>query len=79
MNLTMLIKMVFVTAIFLLLVLMGVHNRALVDFNLPPLLSPVVQKPAALMYFAFFAVGLITGAVLSAGRSKSPQKPDKAP
>ena len=79
MNLTMLIKMVFVTAVFLLLVLMGVHNRALVDFNLPPLLSPVLQKPAALMYFAFFAVGLITGAVLSAGRSKSPQKPDKAP
>jgi len=79
MNLTMLIKMVFVTAIFLLLVLMGVHNRALVDFNLPPLMSQVVQQPAALMYFAFFAVGLLTGAVLSAGRSKQAQKPDKAP
>ena len=79
MNLVMLIKMLFVTAIFLLLVLMGVHNRALVDFNLPPLMNQVIQQPAALMYFMFFAVGLLTGAVLSVGRSKSPQKPDKAP
>ena len=79
MNLTMLIKMVFVTAIFLLLVLMGVHNRALIDFNLPPLMSPIVQKPAALMYFAFFAVGLITGAVLGVGKPKQSDKPNKAP
>jgi len=79
MNVTMLIKMVFVTAIFLLLVLMGVHNRALVDFNLPPLVTQGIQQPAALMYFAFFAVGLVTGAVLNTGRSKQSEKPNKAP
>ena len=79
MNVTMLIKMVFVTAIFLLLVLMGVHNRALVDFNLPPLVSQGIQQPAALMYFAFFAVGLVTGAVLNTGRSKQSEKPNKLP
>jgi len=79
MNVTMLIKMVFVTAIFLLLVLMGVHNRALVDFNLPPLVGQVIQQPAALMYFAFFAVGLITGAVLSVGKPKQSEKPNKLP
>jgi uncharacterized integral membrane protein len=71
MNAMSLIRIVFVSAIFLLLVLMGVHNREPVDFNLPPLITKVVEQPAALMYFAFFAVGLITGAVLSLGRRES--------
>ena len=71
MNIIMLIKTVFVTAIFLLLVLIGLNNSAPVDFNLPPLFSSVVKQPAALMYFAFFAVGLITGAILSIGIRKS--------
>jgi uncharacterized membrane protein YciS (DUF1049 family) len=62
-----LIKLLFATAIFALLVLIGVYNRTEVDFNLPPLMAQVVKQPAALMYFAFFAVGLITGAVLSLG------------
>ncbi len=77
MNLMVLIKMLFVTVIFALLVLMGVHNRTMVDFNLPPLVSQVVQQPAALMYFAFFAIGLLTGAVLSMGRAKQASKPNK--
>lgn len=71
MNIILLIKTVFVTAIFLLLVLIGLNNSAPVDFNLPPLFSSVVKQPAALMYFAFFAVGLITGAILSIGIRKS--------
>jgi uncharacterized integral membrane protein len=71
MNIIMLIKTLFVTGIFLLLVLIGLNNSAPVDFNLPPLLSSVVQQPAAIMYFAFFAGGLVTGAVLSIGIRKS--------
>ena len=71
MNAMSLVKIVFVTVILLLLVLMGVHNREPVDFNLPPLLTKVVEQPAALMYFAFFAVGLVTGAFLSLGRRES--------
>jgi uncharacterized integral membrane protein len=67
------IKTVVVTAILLLLVLIGMNNRAPVDFNLPPLLKSVVQQPAALMYFAFFAVGLLTGAILSVGARKKKQ------
>jgi uncharacterized integral membrane protein len=77
----MLIKIAVVTVIFFLLVLMGLHNRATVDFNLPPLLASQVEQPAALMYFAFFAVGLMTGAILcaggSAGGSKEKGKPNK--
>jgi uncharacterized integral membrane protein len=71
MNIIMLIKTVFVTAIFLLLVLIGLNNSAPVDFNLPLLFSSAVKQPAAIMYFSFFAVGLITGAVLSIGIRKS--------
>ena len=67
----MLFKTIFVAAIFLLLVLIGLNNSAPVDFNLPPLLTSVVQQPAALMYFGFFAVGLLTGAVLSLGLRKT--------
>ena len=71
MNIIMLIKAVIITGIFLLLVLIGLNNTAPVDFSLPPLLSSVVKKPAALMYFSFFAAGLLTGAVLSIGIRKS--------
>lgn len=71
MNIIMLLKTVFVTAIFLLLVLIGLNNSNPVDFNLPPLVSATVQQPAALMYFGFFAAGLLTGAILSIGIRKS--------
>ena len=71
MNIIMLLKTIFVTAILLLLVLIGLNNSAPVDFNLPPLLAAEVKQPAAIMYFAFFAVGLLTGAILSIGMRKS--------
>ncbi len=71
------LKVVIVTAIFLLLVLIGLNNRGPVDFRLPPVLAEVVRQPAALMYFGFFAVGVLTGAVLciptkSGGKSGKP-------
>jgi hypothetical protein len=70
----MFLKIVVVTAAFFVLVLMGLNNSAPVDFNLPPLLKGVVQQPAALMYFGFFAIGLVTGAVLNLGGQKPPAK-----
>lgn len=77
MSLVQVVKIVFGMVVLLLLVLMGVHNRGVVDFNLPPLMSSVVQQPAALMYFAFFAVGVLTGAVLGLRRPKA--KAEQAP
>ena len=70
MNAKLLMKTVFVILILLLLVLMGMHNRAQVDFTLPPLISQAVKQPAALMYFAFFAVGVLTGTIMTAGTGK---------
>jgi uncharacterized integral membrane protein len=67
MNAKLLLKTVFLIVMLLLLVLIGLHNKHTVGFVLPPVIPKAVQLPAALMYFVFFAVGLLTGTVLSAG------------
>ena len=71
MNIITLIKTVFVVGVFALMVLIGLNNSNPVDFNLPPIISAAVKKPAAIMYFSFFAAGLLTGAVLSISMRKS--------
>ncbi len=67
--------------VLLLLVMMGMNNRSSVSFALPPIIPRAISQPAAIMYFAFFAVGVITGTVLTAGGGKSsggsPSKPAK--
>jgi hypothetical protein len=70
MNAKLLLKTIFFIAVLLLLVLMGLHNRGAVDFTLPPLLNQIIKQPAALMYFAFFAVGVLTGTIMTAGTGK---------
>jgi uncharacterized integral membrane protein len=70
MNAKLLLKTSFLILVLLLLVLMGLHNRSSVDFTLPPLISRDIKQPAALMYFAFFAVGVITGTILTAGTGR---------
>ena len=70
MNAKLLLKTIFFILVLLLLVLMGMHNRAAVDFTLPPLVEKVIHQPAALMYFAFFAVGVLTGTIMTAGTGK---------
>jgi uncharacterized integral membrane protein len=75
MNAMLLLKTGFVMVVFFLLVLMGVHNRGLVDFNFPPFFRQVVQQPAALMYFGFFAIGVLTGTVLTFGTKRKPDAP----
>lgn len=67
MNWKLLLKTVFLMLVLLLLVLMGMHNRGRVDFLLPPLINKPLTQHSALMYFAFFAVGVITGTILTAG------------
>ena len=67
MNAKLLFKTIFLLVILLLLVLMGMHNKGMVDFSLPPILPKTVKLQAALMYFGFFAVGVLTGTILTAG------------
>lgn len=67
MSTRLLLKTLFFIMVLFLLVLMGMHNRNNVDFMLPPFLKQAIQQPAALMYFAFFAIGVLTGAIFSVG------------
>jgi uncharacterized integral membrane protein len=67
MNAKLLLKTLFFILILLLLVLMGMYNRSTVDFTLPPVLTTYIKQPAAIMYFAFFAIGVLTGTVMTAG------------
>lgn len=81
MNAKLLFKTIFLIVVLLLLVLMGMNNLKEVIFSLPPIVN-AVKSPAAIMYFAFFAVGVLTGTVLTAGGGKqsgrgSPGKSDK--
>ena len=67
MNAKLLLKTLFLVIVVVLLVLIGMHNQTLVSFRLPPLLVKAITTQAAIMYIAFFAVGLITGTILTAG------------
>lgn len=69
MNAKLLFKTLFLIIILALLVLMGLHNNDTVTFRLPPLIAKITQR-SAIMYYAFFAVGLLTGTVLTAGSGK---------
>jgi len=79
MNPKLLLKTIFLIAILLLLVLMGMNNRQNIDLSMPPLFKSQ-RLPAAIMYFGFFATGVLCGTVLTAGggkRSSSKSKSDK--
>jgi hypothetical protein len=78
MNLIQVLKTLFFMVVLLFLVLMGVHNRRTANLALPPVLREEVRQPAALMYFGFFAVGVVTGTIAALGaRKPSGGKPSK--
>jgi uncharacterized integral membrane protein len=77
MNAKLLLKTLFFILVLLLLVLMGMHNTSAVDFTLPPLIAGHLKQPAAIMYFAFFAIGVLTGTVMTAGGRKGGSKAAK--
>jgi uncharacterized integral membrane protein len=71
MNAKLLLKTIFLIVVALLLVLMGMNNKAEVPLNLPPLLPSTFVQPAAIMYVGFFGLGFLSGAILNAGSKKS--------
>ena len=68
MNFKLLLKTIFLVLILLLLVIMGMNNRQTVGLSLPPILTKTQKVPAAIMYFAFFAVGVVSGTMLTGGK-----------
>jgi len=68
MNAKLVAKTVFLIVLLLALVLIGLNNKGAVSLVLPPLFPHGVKLPAAIMYFAFFAVGLLTGTLIAGGK-----------
>ena len=84
MNFKLVFKSLVILAVLALLVIMGMNNRETVHLRMPPILPGTQNQPAALMYFAFFALGFLAGAILMTGGgskksgSSAPSKPSKA-
>jgi hypothetical protein len=68
MNFKLLLRTIFLVLILLLLVIMGMNNRQTVSLSLPPILPKMLKLSAAIMYFAFFAVDVLSGTLLVAGK-----------
>lgn len=62
-------KMLFVLGVLLFMVVMGMSNRSNVDFRLMG--KDIGTLPAAILYFVFFGVGALSGAVMAVGFRKS--------
>ncbi|HEX4121349.1 MAG TPA: hypothetical protein VH619_12080 [Verrucomicrobiae bacterium] len=67
MNFKLILKSLVIIAVLALLVIMGMNNRQTVTLSMPNILPRTQSQPAALMYFAFFGVGFLVGAILMTG------------
>lgn len=72
-----LFKAILILAVLALLVIMGMHNPDDATLNLPPILPHPLKQPAAYMYFLFFGVGFVLGALLMAGGKRGGGKSAK--
>ena len=77
MNTRLLIKLVVVLGALLFMVLMGMSNVHEAEFKMTKL-GWDFKVDAAIMYFIFFGVGILTGAVLAAGGGKSSSSSSKS-
>jgi len=62
-------RVLFILAVLLFMVIMGMSNRETVNFELVN--REIGALPAAILYFIFFGVGLVSGAVLAVGWRRS--------
>jgi len=70
MNFKLIFKALLIIAVLALLVIMGMHNRENVTLSMPNILPHDQSMPAAMMYFAFFGLGFVVGAVMMSGGGK---------
>jgi uncharacterized integral membrane protein len=68
MNAKLALKVGFLILVLLLLVVMGMNNRQTAQLSMRPILAKPIKAPAALMYFGFFAVGVLSATFAGAAR-----------
>jgi uncharacterized membrane protein YciS (DUF1049 family) len=63
---TLLRTLVFLAILFVVLYI-GMNNQQGTEFSFPLALSHSIHEPAALIYFALFAIGVLAGTMLHGG------------
>lgn len=69
MNAAVIFRTIGILVILFIMVYVGTENTQAVDFHFSLLLEKPARTSAALVYFAVFAVGMIGGTLLNAGKS----------
>jgi uncharacterized integral membrane protein len=65
MNAKTLFRSIVILLLLFVVLYVGMENTHRIDFNFPVLLEKKISQPAALLFFAMFAVGVIVGMVLN--------------
>jgi uncharacterized membrane protein YciS (DUF1049 family) len=72
---TLLRAIVFLAMLFVVLYI-GLNNPKTIDFYFPLIQPKPFQAPAAIVFFAVFAVGVIAGIALGSGGDKAKAAPE---
>ena len=76
------LKMLFRAIIFLLILFVvlyvGMNNTGSILFSFPLAFQKDIHAPAALIYFAIFAVGVVAGTMLSFGGGSGKKHSEKS-
>jgi uncharacterized membrane protein YciS (DUF1049 family) len=67
------VKTIALLAILFVMLYVGMHNPHQIDFQFPVMGTTAkapIRAPAALIYFAVFAVGLLAGTILNVGGAR---------
>ena len=54
-------------AIFFVVLYVGLNNQQMIEFSFPGALKQAVRQPAAYIFFGFWAVGVVAGALFTGG------------
>lgn len=71
MNFKLLLRTILFLAILFLMLYVGMTNTDSIKFNFPLAFDKPITQPAALVYFAVFAVGVVGGTLFNVGGGKS--------
>jgi uncharacterized membrane protein YciS (DUF1049 family) len=70
MNFKVVFRLLVFLAIFFVMLYIGMNNTERITFSFPLAFSKDIHTQAAIIFFGIFAVGVLGGAVLSAGSGK---------
>jgi uncharacterized integral membrane protein len=71
MNFKVLLRSIVFLAILFVVLYAGMNNVNSIEFSFPLALQRPIREPAALIFFAIFAVGVLGGTMLTAGSGGS--------